>query len=254
MLAKLISPLAFSIQPFLCREWLFQFGKDDHAGTGLEQALNLGIDLLSDQRLGVIHYDHSAIGKIADALAFVFAFTHDPQREDLARQEHRAHGFGKLVQVDVIDGLQLRDFAEVVIVGVELGAEVASQSNQLAVNFFFVGEIAVVDFDFVARIALDAVEHFEAVTSTSPFDGVRRVGDLLKLIQNKTRNNNEALDEIGFDEVGDAAIDNGASVQEQQVVRFILRGEADVGNDQGKIFFVAAHGQDDADVAEAKKQ
>ena len=64
----------------------------------------------------------------------------------------------------------------------------------------------------------------------------------------------EALDKFRLDQVGDASVNDDAGVEQQQIVRLVLRREADVGDDQREILLVAADGQDDADVAEAKEQ
>ena len=59
---------------------------------------------------------------------------------------------------------------------------------------------------------------------------------------------------MGFDQIGDAPVNDDAGVEQQQVVRLVLRREADIGNDEREILLVAAHGENDADVAEAEKQ
>ncbi len=59
---------------------------------------------------------------------------------------------------------------------------------------------------------------------------------------------------LRLDQVGDAAVNDDAGVEQQQIVRLVLRREADVGDDEREILLVAAHGEDDADVAEAQEQ
>ena len=65
---------------------------------------------------------HGAVVEVADALALVLAFAHDAQGEDFAGQDDGLEGVGQFVEVDVGDGLQFGDFAQVIVVGVELGA------------------------------------------------------------------------------------------------------------------------------------
>ena len=104
------------------------------------------------------------------------------------------------------------------------------------------------------RVALDAVEHFEAAPAAGAFDGVGGIGDLLKFPEHKARDDDEAFEEVRLDQVGDAPVNDDAGVEQQQVVRLVLRREPDVGDDEREILLVAAHGEDDADVAEAQKQ
>src|SRR5207248_7892642 len=147
---------------------------------GLEQALDLRIDLLANTGLGMVNDDHSAVRQVANALAFVFAFADNAQGDHFAGQQHGAHGFGQLVQVDVVDGLKFGNFAQVMIVCVKLGAQVASKPDQLGINILLVGKIAVMDLYFIAGIALDAIEHFESTPAARAFDGVGGIGDLLE--------------------------------------------------------------------------
>ena len=112
------------------------------------------------------------------------------------------------MHVHVADVLQLGDLAEVVIVGEQLRAEVAGQPDELGVHFRFLREIAVVDFDLVARVALDAVEHFEAAPAPRALDGVVGIGDLLEFLEHKARHDDDAFEEIGLDQIGDAAVND----------------------------------------------
>jgi hypothetical protein len=116
------------------------------------------------------------------------------------------------------------------------------------------GEIGVVDFDFVALVLLEAGEHFQAAPPAGADDRVVGIGDGLQFVQDETRDDDRPFQEPGVNQVGDASVNNNAGVQDEQVFGLALRGEADVGDDEGEILLVAAHGQDHADVAEADKQ
>ena len=59
---------------------------------------------------------------------------------------------------------------------------------------------------------------------------------------------------MSFNEVGNASVNDDTRVEQQQVVRLVLRRKADIGNDERKILLVATHGQHDADIAETQKQ
>ena len=106
----------------------------------------------------------------------------------------------------------------------------------------------------IAWVALDAIEHLEAAPAARPFDGIIGIGDLLQFLEHKPRHDDDAFDKIRFDQISDAAVNDGAGVEEQEVVRFVARRKADVRDDERKILLVAAHGQHDADVAERQKQ
>ena len=63
-----------------------------------------------------------------------------------------------------------------------------------------------------------------------------------------------ALEKARVNQVSNAAINDDAGVEQQEVVGLVLPGEADVGDDEGEVLLVAAHGHDHADVAEADEQ
>ena len=233
---------------------LLEVGEDDDASAGLEQALDLDFDVLTDRSVTVVDDNHGAVGQVADALAFIFAFTDDAKGKDFAGQKDDAHGLGHFVEVDVVDALEFGELAEVVVVGEKFCAEVARKADEFAVDFGLVREIAVVDFDFVGRVFLDAAEDFKATTSAGAFDRIFGVGDLLQFFEDEAGDDDDAFEEVRLDEVGDAAVNDDAGIEQEEIVRFVLFCEADVGNDKREIFFVAAHGQDDADVTEAQEK
>ncbi len=66
---------------------MLEFGEDDDAGAGLEEALDLDFDVLTDSSVAVVDDDHGAVGEVADALAFVFTFADDAEGKNFAGQE-----------------------------------------------------------------------------------------------------------------------------------------------------------------------
>ena len=64
------------------------------------------------------------------------------------------------------------------------------------------------------------------------FDRVIGIGDLLEFAQHKTRHHDQPFKKVGFDQIRDAAIDDHAGVEQQQIVRFVLGREPDVRNDE----------------------
>ena len=121
--------------------------------------------------------------------------------------------------------LQFGDLGEVVIVGEKPGVEVARQADEFGVHFLFLGKIAVVDADLDAGVALDAVEHFQSAPAAGALDGIGGIGDLLDFPEHKPRHDDQALEEMGFNQIGDPAVNDDAGIEQQQVVRLVLAGE-----------------------------
>src|SRR5581483_6415549 len=113
---------------------------------------------------------------------------------------------------------------------------------------------AFVDFDFETLGPLNPVQHFQTAPATRAADWVVGIADLLKLLEHEARHDDQAFEKVGLNQVRDASVNNDAGVQQQEIVGLVLRGKADVGDDEREILLVAAHGQHDADVAEAQKE
>jgi hypothetical protein len=63
---------------------LLKICEDYYSSTRLEQALDLGVDLLSHPRLRVVDHHHRSVRKIAYPLALILAFTNNPLRHHCA--------------------------------------------------------------------------------------------------------------------------------------------------------------------------
>src|SRR5262249_45360277 len=207
-----------------------------------------------DRALSIVDDYHCPVRKITYPLSLVFAFANDAQGQHFTRQQDHPHGFGNIMQVNVVDRLQLGYFSQVVIVGVKLGAEIPGQANQFGVHLFFIGKVTIVNFYLVPGVFLDPVEHLQAASPPRALDRIRRIRDLLQLFQHKSWKHDQSFNEVGLDQVRDPAVDHYARIQQQQVVRFVLRRESHVRDDQRKILLVASHRQHNADVAEAQKK
>src|SRR5207244_11149333 len=116
------------------------------------------------------------------------------------------------------------------------GAQISRQPDQLRSDFGLIREIPIVDFYFIAVIALNAVEHLQSAAAARAFYCITGVGNDLQFFQDKAGHDNNSLEEIGFNQVGDPAINDDAGVEQQQIVGPVLRGETDIRNDEGEIF------------------
>jgi len=190
------------------------------------------LDLLADVRLAIIDDDHRAIGQIADPLSLVAAFAHDLEMHHFTGNHRRLHQVRDLVQIYAFDILQPGHLGKVCIIGVQLGVQVARQADQLGVHTLFIGKITVMDAHFDLRVVLQPVQHLESAPAARTLDLVRRIRDLLQFQQHETRHHDQALDQLGLNQIRDASVDDDARIQQQQVVRLVLWREADIGDDE----------------------
>ena len=94
-----------------------------------------------------------------------------------------------------------------------LPCERSRELDQLEVDFLEIGKVGIGDDDVEAGHLLDALQNVEPAPAAVPAQRVGRVGDLLQLLQHELRHDERAVDESGLADVGDAAVDDDAGVE-----------------------------------------
>src|SRR5215204_4227698 len=188
---------------------------EDHLpGRGLQHARHDHVDGLADHLARIIHDDHRPVVEIGDALVVFLPFLEDEYLHDLARQHDRLERIGELVDIQHLDAAQLRNFVQVEIVGDDLALQRTRQLDQLQIDFAHVREVHVGDGDFHARHLLDLLQNIEPAPSAIALHRIRRIRHELQLFQNELRDHDGSVHETGFADVGDAAVDDDARVED----------------------------------------
>ena len=91
---------------------------------------------------------------------------------------------------------------------------VRASSMSLRSTSLTCGKVHVRDDDFDARHLLDAVQDVEAAPAAVALQRIGRVGDELQFLQHELRHDQRAVQEPGLDDVGDAAVDDDARVED----------------------------------------
>ena len=99
------------------------------------------------------------------------------------------------------------------------------QLDQLQIHFAHFRKIHVGDDDVEAGHLLDALQNVEAAAAAVAAQRIGRVGNLLQLFQHELRHHQRAVDEAGFADVGDAAVDDDAGIQDPIAALRRLRPE-----------------------------
>ena len=97
-----------------------------------------------------------------------------------------------------------------------------AELDELEIDFLDVGKIGVRDDDVDAGHLLDALQDVETAAAAVAAQRIGRIGDLLQLLEHELRNDERAVDEAGLADVGDAAVDDDAGV-ENSVAALLLR-------------------------------
>ena len=90
---------------------------------------------------------------------------------------------------------------------------VRAELDQLEVDFPDLGKIDVRDHHVDARHLLDLLQDVEAAPAAVALQRVGGVGDELQLLEHELRDDERAVDEAGLADVGDAAVDDDAGVE-----------------------------------------
>src|SRR5581483_3729138 len=161
----------------------------------------------------VVHHHHGAIIQIGDALVVFLAFFQDEHFHDFARQHDWFKRVRQLIDVQHRDPLKLRNLVQVEVVSDDLALVELGQLDQLQVHFANGGEIVFHDLDLQRRHFLQALQDFQAAAAAVALERVGRIGDQLQLAQDELRNYDDAVEEAGFGDIGDPAIDDDTGVQ-----------------------------------------
>ena len=102
---------------------------------------------------------------------------------------------------------------EIEIVGDNFGTSAAGEFHELLVDARLRGDILFDDADFEGGHFLEALENFKAAAATLALERIGRIGDQLKFVEDETGNAERAIEEMGFADVGDAAVNEDAGVE-----------------------------------------
>ncbi len=89
------------------------------------------------------------------------------------------------MKIETTDLLQFRHFRKIIIIRKQLRIQIARQPHELRIHFTLLRKIAIVDLHLIARITLNAIQHFGPAAAARAFDRVVRIGDLLKFAQDE---------------------------------------------------------------------
>src|SRR5882724_5833704 len=227
---------------------IVELAENHLAGGGLEHRSHRYVHVLADHLAGVVDNDHCAIVEIGDTLVVLLAFLQDEDLHDLAGQHDGLERVRQLVDVQHLDALELRDLVEVEVVGEDLGAFVEfGQFDQLEVNLADGGEIVFHDLHGDGGGLLDTLQDVEPAAPAVALERVTRVGDQLQLAQHELRDDEHAVEEAGVGDVGDAAVDDDAGVEDLVHLLALLLAAEDAA-ERGQVeqvTFVSADDQAD---------
>src|SRR5581483_1658784 len=130
-------------------------------------------------------------------------------------------GVGQFVDVEDLDAAEVRDLVEVEIVGHDLAVVDVGEFDQLHIDFANLGKVFEHNLHFDIRHLLNALEDIEAAATAVALHGITRVRHHLQLVKNELRDDENAVEKTGFGDIGDAAVDDDAGIEDFVVLAHI---------------------------------
>ena len=161
---------------------------------------------LVDQAASAVDDDHGAIFEICHSLIRFLAFAKDKNAHSFAGKKRGPHRVGEKVHVENADALHAGNFIEIEVVGDNPGAEAEGKLDEFAVNFIRSIGIIFDDADFKSLHLLDALQDFESAAPALTTQAVGGVSDHLQLVQDELRNQQRTIEEMGFADIRDPAV------------------------------------------------
>src|SRR5579864_5336865 len=226
---------------------VIELAEDHFASGGLQHAGDSNIDRFGNHALGVIYHHHSTVIEVRHALVVFLALFEDEDAHGLAGEHDGLEGVGERVDIQNFDSVQLGDFVQIEIIGDDFAIVNFGQLDQFHVDFADVREVVLDDLHVEVRHFLDALQNIETAAAAIAFHGVGGIGDQLQFAQHELRDDEHAIEKTGFGDVGDAAVDDDAGIEDLKgfLWPFFPTENAAQGGKVQQIAFVGADDQPD---------
>src|SRR5579859_178121 len=224
---------------------LVELAENHLPGRGLEHRGDSDIHILADELARIVHHDHGSVIQVGDTLVVFLAFLEDEDPHGLARQHDRLKRIGQFIDIQHFHALKLGDLVEIEIIGDDFCLVQFRQFNQLQVDFADGRKIILYDLDIDGADLLHSLQNVEAAPAAIALQRIGGVGNQLQFAQDKLRNYQDAVQEAGLSDVGDAAVNNHAGVKylESPAALLLCPKNSAQGSQIQQIAFVGANDQ-----------
>src|ERR1022692_2112832 len=231
-----------------------EFAEYHLAGGSLQHAGDGDIDGFGNHLLGVVHHHHGAVVQVGDSLVILLAFLEDEDAHEFAGQHDGLERVGQLIDVEHFHAVQLGHFVEVEIVGDHLTVIDLGELDQLHVDLAHLRKILFHNLYGKVGHFLHALQDVEPAAAAIALHGIGRIGHQLQFPQHELGNYQHAIQKSRLCDIGDAAIDDDAGVQ--NLVRLFGRLlSSENAAERGQIQHVALRGADNqADISHDEQQ
>src|SRR5205814_1722821 len=117
------------------------------------------------------------------------------------------------IDIQHLYAVELSHLVEIEVVGHDLTVVDLGQLDQLHVDFVHIGEVVFEDLHVQLAHFLDSLQNVESPAAPVPLQGIGGIGDQLQFAQHKLWDDQRAVQESGFYDVGDAPVDDNAGIE-----------------------------------------
>ena len=167
---------------------------------------------LSNVVFAVFNNNHRSVIKITNALIRFFAIADDTYPNHFTSHDNWANCICEHVDVENGYTLKFSDLIQVEVVRNNFRLDLPSEMNQLCINFCDLGEIVLGHLNIDVRIPLQIFQNLEPTSALVSAKRVRRISDMLQLIQYKSRNHNDSINKTCVADVTYSSINNNTRV------------------------------------------
>src|SRR5262249_7811113 len=161
----------------------------------------------------IVDYNHGAVVQVSHPLVVFLPFFQDEYAHDLPGQNDGLERVREFVDVQHLHALELRNLIKVEIVGDDLAFVQFGQLDQLEIDFADGREIVLADLNGERSDLLQALGDVETTPAAVALERIGGVGDQLQFAKHELRGDHHAIEKAGFGNIGDAAIDDHAGIE-----------------------------------------
>ena len=168
----------------------------------------------TDVFLTIFDDNHRAVIEIGHALVLFLAGLDDEDIHVFPRDTGRFQRVSQVIDVEDGHALEGGNFIQVIVIGDDFGIDFAAQADELGIDTLDIVEIVIDDADFDVIIFLHLLQDIQAAAAFIALQQIRRIGNELQFFQDKDWHQQRPFQETGTANFGDAAVDDGARIEE----------------------------------------
>ena len=141
----------------------------------------------------VFYDNHSAIIKISNSLSLLLAFLNQKDIHFLTCNNYRFNGIRQFIDIQYLNSLDTGNLVQVIIISNDVSISLSCQTYQLSIHTFQIIIIIIYNQNTILVAYLQIMHQIQTTTPFGTLHVVRRIRQLLQLLQHKIRHNHLSI-------------------------------------------------------------